>query len=99
MSQGYDKTALGDLHVLVDHVGPFHAGDYIFRAGESFDSIAAVRAGMVKTFVDDSQGNEQVLGFSLPGEVIGLNAIHGSRFPAMRWRWIRCICAASRSQS
>ena len=36
---------------------------------------------MVKTFVDDSQGNEQVLGFALPGEVIGLNAIHGSRFP------------------
>jgi hypothetical protein len=34
MSQGYDKTALGDLHVLVDHVGPFHAGDYIFRAGD-----------------------------------------------------------------
>lgn len=54
MSQGYDKTALGELHVLVDHVGPFHAGDYIFRAGEAFDSIAAVRAGMVKTFVDDS---------------------------------------------
>lgn len=81
MSQGYDKTALGELHVLVDHVGPFHAGDYIFRAGEAFDSIAAVRAGMVKTFVDDSQGNEQVLGFALPGEVIGLNAIHGSRFP------------------
>ena len=81
ISQGYDKTALGELHVLVDHVGPFQAGDYLFRAGDPFDSIAAVRAGMVKTFVDDSQGNEQVLGFSLPGEVIGLNAIHGARFP------------------
>ena len=81
MSQGYDKAALGELHVLVDHVGPFQAGDYLFRAGDPFDSIAAVRAGMVKTFVDDSQGNEQVLGFSLPGEVIGLNAIHGARFP------------------
>lgn len=80
-SQGYDKTALNELHVLVDHVGPFHAGDYIFRAGEPFDAIAAVRAGMVKTFVDDSQGSEQVLGFSLPGEVIGLNAIHGARYP------------------
>ncbi len=80
-SQGYDKTALGELHVLVDHVGPFQAGDYLFRAGDPFDSIAAVRAGMVKTFVDDSQGNEQVLGFNLPGEVIGLNAIHGARFP------------------
>ncbi|MEN5207316.1 helix-turn-helix domain-containing protein [Stenotrophomonas terrae] len=80
-SQGYDKTALNELHVMVDHVGPYHAGDYIFRAGEPFDSIAAVRAGMVKTFVDDSLGNEQVLGFALPGEVIGLNAIHGSRYP------------------
>jgi CRP/FNR family transcriptional regulator len=81
MSQGYDKAALSELHVLVDHVGPYQAGDYIVRAGEPFDSIAAVRAGMVKTFVDDSLGNEQVLGFSLPGEVIGLNAIHGSRYP------------------
>lgn len=80
-SQGYDKTALSELHVLVDHAGPYHAGQYIFRAGEPFDSIAAVRAGVVKTFVDDSLGNEQVLGFSLPGEVIGLNAIHGERYP------------------
>lgn len=81
ISQGYDKSMLSELHVLVDHVGPFHAGDYIFRAGEEFRAIAAVRAGMVKTFVNDSNGNEQVLGFSLPGEVIGLNAIHSARFP------------------
>lgn len=81
MSQGYDKSMLSELHVLVDHVGPFHAGDYIFRTGEEFRAIAAVRAGMVKTFVNDSNGNEQVLGFSLPGEVIGLNAIHSSRYP------------------
>jgi CRP-like cAMP-binding protein len=51
---------------------------------------------MVKTFVDDSQGNEQVLGFSLPGEVIGLNAIHGARFPATPWRWTPSTCAGSR---
>lgn len=80
-SQGYDKTALSELHVLVDHVGPFQAGETIFRAGDPFDAIAAVRAGMVKTFITDSQGNEQVLGFSLPGEVIGLNAIHDGRYP------------------
>lgn len=80
-AQGYDKSALAELHVLVDHVGPFHAGDTLFRVGDAFDAIAAVRAGMVKTFVEDSQGNEQVLGFSLPGEVIGLNAIHGARYP------------------
>lgn len=36
---------------------------------------------MVKTFVTDTYGREKVLGFYLPGQVIGLNAIHGERYP------------------
>ncbi|HEY8375688.1 MAG TPA: helix-turn-helix domain-containing protein [Nannocystis sp.] len=80
-SQGYDKLALRDLHVLVQHVGPIEEGEYIFREGDPFTAIAAVRAGTVKTFVDDPNGHEQVLGFYLPGELIGLNAIHEARYP------------------
>lgn len=81
LSQGYDKSALSELHVLVDHIGPFKAGEHVFREGEEFNAIAAVRGGTVKTYVIDPSGNEQVLGFYLPGEVIGLNAIHASRYP------------------
>ncbi|MGY0505875.1 helix-turn-helix domain-containing protein [Luteimonas sp. e5] len=81
LSQGYSKADLRELHVLVEHVGPFAEGELLFREGEPFNAIAAVRAGMVKTFVIDSHGREQVLGFHLPGEVIGLNAIHGERYP------------------
>ena len=81
LSQGYDKAALMDLHVLVEHVGPFHEGEHIFREGDEFNAIAAVRAGTVKTYVLDSAGNEQVLGFHLPGEIIGLNAISEARYP------------------
>ena len=80
LSQGMDKSALMDLHVLVEHVGPYHAGDVLFREGDPFESIAAVRAGTVKTYQVDRNGHEQVLGFHLPGEVIGLNAIHGDRY-------------------
>ena len=40
-----------------------------------------MRAGTVKTYVIDSEGREQVLGFYLPGEVIGLNAISQARYP------------------
>lgn len=80
-SQGYDKTALRDLHVLVEHVGPYREGEHIFREGDEFNSIAAVRAGTVKTYVLDSAGHEQVLGFHLPGELIGLNAISSARYP------------------
>lgn len=81
LSQGMDKSALMDLHVLVEHVGPFHAGEHLFREGEPFEAIAAVRAGTVKTYVLDRDGHEHVLGFHLPGEVIGLDAIDGQHFP------------------
>ena len=81
LSQGMDKGSLAELHVLVEHVGPFAEGQHLFREGEEFTAIAAVRAGTVKTYVVDADGREQVLGFFLPGEVIGLNAIHHARYP------------------
>lgn len=81
LDQGMDKSALLDLHVLVEHVGPFHAGEHIFREGDPFEAIAAVRAGTVKTYVIDRDGREHVLGFHLPGEVIGLSAIDGEHYP------------------
>jgi CRP/FNR family transcriptional regulator len=81
LSQGMDKSSLRDLHMLVEHVGPLRAGDHVFREGDPFEAIAAVRAGTVKTYTVDRDGREHVLGFHLPGEVIGLNAIAGDRFP------------------
>lgn len=82
LEQGYDKSRLLELHVLVAHVVPYEEGQHIFREGEEFGAIAAVRAGTVKTYVNDAQGRQQVQGFFLPGEVIGLNAISQSRYPS-----------------
>ncbi len=81
LAEGMDKRSLMDLHVLVEHVGPFHAGEHIFREGDPFEAIAAVRAGTVKTYMIDRDGREHVLGFHLPGEVIGLDAIDGETYP------------------
>lgn len=81
LSQGMDKSSLQDLHMLVEHVGPLHAGEHVFRVGDPFEAIAAVRAGTVKTYVVDRDGREHVLGFHFPGEVIGLDAIDGDTYP------------------
>lgn len=81
LQNGYDKAHLRDLHVLVEHIGPFAEGEHIFREGDSFNAIAAVRAGTVKTYVTDAEGREQVQGIFLPGEVIGLSAISQARYP------------------
>ncbi|GLQ89853.1 helix-turn-helix domain-containing protein [Dyella flagellata] len=81
LTVGFNKPDLRELQCLVEHVGPFRAGDYVFRAGDPFRTIFAVRSGTVKTCITDKEGREQVLGFYLPGEVVGLNAIYPERFP------------------
>jgi CRP/FNR family transcriptional regulator len=81
LEQGMDKSELAQLHGLVEHTGPFHAGDVIFRRGDPFDAIAAVRGGSVKTSLVELDGRERVLGFHFPGEVIGLDGIDGDRYP------------------
>lgn len=78
---GYGKPELADLHCLVEHADSYHAGDFVFRTGDPFRALFAVRSGTVKTCLVDREGREQVLGFYLPGEVIGLNAIYPNHFP------------------
>ena len=34
LSEGYDKRHLSDLHVLVEHTGPFGAREHLFREGD-----------------------------------------------------------------
>ena len=79
--RGVDKLALNELHCLVEHVGPYRTGEAVFRTGDRFGAIYAVRSGTVKTRVVDLDGRELVLGFHLPGELIGLDAIHPESYP------------------
>ncbi len=64
------------LDALVARQGPYHEGDHLFRIGDKFAAIYAVRAGSYKSYTVDSEGREHVLGFHLPGELLGLDAIY-----------------------
>ncbi|EGV18322.1 fumarate/nitrate reduction transcriptional regulator Fnr [Thiocapsa marina] len=63
------------LDEIVKRTRPLHRGDFLFRDGDRFRSLYVVKTGSVKTFAPSPEGGEQVLGFHLPGEVIGLDAI------------------------
>lgn len=63
------------LDDIVKRTRPLHRGDMLFRNGEKFKSLYVVKTGCVKTFAPSAEGGEQVLGFHLPGEIIGLDAI------------------------
>ncbi len=50
-------------------------GDNLFRNGEKFTSLYAIRTGFFKTCVASEDGRDQVTGFQMAGEVIGLDGI------------------------
>ena len=47
----------------------------IYRSGERFDALYAVRSGFVKTSVLLEDGRDQVTGFYMGGELIGMDGI------------------------
>lgn len=57
-------------------------GEFLFHAGDTFDSIHAIRSGSLKSYIISSNGTEQITGFHLPGEIIGLNAISTVQYPS-----------------
>ena len=72
---GLDMDGLERLEKVVKRSHPLHAGDFLIRTGEEFRNIYALRSGSVKLVLVDEQGNDQILGFYFPGEILGLNAI------------------------
>ncbi|MCK6371883.1 MAG: helix-turn-helix domain-containing protein [Gammaproteobacteria bacterium] len=54
-------------------------GDHLFRVGDPFRNLFAVRTGCLKTYAVDSGGREHVMAFHFPGELIGSDAIYPER--------------------
>lgn len=50
-------------------------GDILYRNGEKFSALYAIRTGFFKTTVAAEDGRDQVTGFQMAGEVIGLDGI------------------------
>jgi CRP/FNR family transcriptional regulator, anaerobic regulatory protein len=73
---GLDPEELERLQFMVHHAGPFEAGSYLFRVGDQFTAIYAVRSGCIKSYSIDAGGHELVHGFHLRGELLGFDAIY-----------------------
>jgi CRP/FNR family transcriptional regulator len=54
-------------------------GDALFKVGDSFASLYAVRTGFFKTSVTSEDGRDQVTGFQMAGELLGLDGIGTDR--------------------
>lgn len=76
LPMGLDHDDMQRVDDLVERSELMHEGEHLFRIGDRFKRVYAVRVGSYKSYTVDSEGREHVLGFHLPGELIGLDAIH-----------------------
>src|SRR5690606_4391649 len=72
---------LNALDEIVKRGRPLKKGEYLFRQGDIFNSVFAVRAGSLKTFSVTDLGEEQITGFHLPSELVGLSGMDTELYP------------------
>src|SRR5690606_14715360 len=74
-----DAPDLDRLEALVQRRESLQAGQTLFRAGDPLGSLYVASEGVFKTVAITEAGEEQVLGFHLPGELFGLDALGSGR--------------------
>lgn len=72
---GISNADLELLESIISRRRPLHRGDVLYQAGHTLSCLYAVRAGSMKTTIVTDDGEEQITGFHLPGELLGLDAI------------------------
>ncbi len=66
---------INKLDEIVQRGRPIQKGDRVYHAGEKFRSVYAVRSGAIKTIANTQDGQEQITGFYLPSEIIGMDGL------------------------
>ena len=72
---GLNREEMSQLDAVIRQSRRLKRGEYLFRAGEPFKSMFAIRTGFFKTCVATEDGRDQVTGFQMAGEIIGLDGI------------------------
>ena len=66
---------LDRLEKVIQHERCLAKGDTLFKVDQSFKSLYIVQSGSIKVFLPTSDGDEQIVGFRMPGELLGLDAL------------------------
>ena len=79
MPMGLGAQDLVRIDTLVATRRKIKRRDALFRRGEAFTSLFAIRTGFFKTCITAEDGRDQVTGFQMAGEIIGLDGIVNDR--------------------
>ena len=76
---GLQGEALEAVERIVQHHHAVPRGAFLYRSGAPLHSLYAVRAGVLKSAVLHEDGREQIAGFHMTGDLVGMDGISAGR--------------------
>lgn len=93
--EGLDAGARNEFIGLVSQHKRLAMGERLYRAGDTFNHLYYVKTGALKSVMMLSDGREQITGFHLAGDSMGIDAIgasvHPSEAVALEASWVCAI--------
>jgi CRP/FNR family transcriptional regulator len=75
MPLGLSESEMARIDDVVATRRKIARGDHLFRNGDKFNALFAIRTGFFKTRISAEDGRDQVTGFQMAGELMGLDGI------------------------
>jgi CRP/FNR family transcriptional regulator len=75
LPRGLTLDELDNLTDIVKRERPIEKGTTVYELGQPFKSLYAIRTGSVKVFLPTNDGDEQIVGFHMPGEILGFDGM------------------------
>ncbi len=72
---GLSETEIAQIDHLVGGRRKVKRGHHLYRAGDPFEAIYAIKMGFFKTDILLEDGRDQVTGFQMAGEILGMDGI------------------------
>lgn len=79
LPMGLGENDMDRLDKIIGRRRKVARDDYLYRMGDSFTNLYAVRVGHFKTCQINAGGEQQITGFQMTGELLGMDAISTDR--------------------
>jgi len=78
--RGLSTDEINHISKIIKPKKTLQRGEYIFREGDNFRGVLAIKSGTAKLVSDDHHGNEHILNVLLPGELLGFDGLHNDKY-------------------
>jgi len=79
LPRGLSQAEIDNISKVIKAKKTLQRGDFIYREGDNFKGILAVKSGSAKLVANDSHGNEHILNILLPGELLGFDGLSNDK--------------------